>query len=188
MILHLMDSDLVGSDRMKRVISEPNPTLYAYDENLWAKNLSYHQLDPKTAVEIFRLNRVMTASILRAAAGRRVRSDRQPHGTRRGIAPGARGGLHRALGASSEVRTREANQARQADERMSRSESRRAGDSPSRETYRLNARNGRYAVSVPLYSHFVGLPSLSSSTIRPLFWLPTIVFPFRSRTADVAYW
>jgi hypothetical protein len=65
-ILHLMDSDLVGSDRMKRVISEPNPTLYAYDENLWAKNLSYPQLDPKTAVEIFRLNRVMTASILRS--------------------------------------------------------------------------------------------------------------------------
>ena len=43
-------------------------------------------------------------------------------------------------------------------------------------------------MSVPRYSHFVGLPSLSSSTIRPLFWLPTIVLPLRSRTADVAYW
>jgi len=64
-ILHLLDSDLVGSDRMKRVISEPDPTLYAYDENLWLKNLSYERLDPALACEIFRLNRVMTASILR---------------------------------------------------------------------------------------------------------------------------
>ena len=64
-VLHLLDSDLVGSDRMKRVISEPNPTLYAYDETLWSKNLSYDRLDPILACEIFRLNRIMTASILR---------------------------------------------------------------------------------------------------------------------------
>jgi DinB superfamily len=64
-ILHLMDSDLVGSDRMKRVIAEPNPTLLAYDENLWIKHLGYHQLDAATACEVFRLNRKMTAAILR---------------------------------------------------------------------------------------------------------------------------
>jgi hypothetical protein len=64
-ILHLLDSDLVGADRIKRVISEPNPILYAYDENLWTKNLSYERLDPALACEIFRLNRLMIASILR---------------------------------------------------------------------------------------------------------------------------
>ena len=64
-ILHLLDSDLVGSDRMKRVTSEPTPTLLAYDETLFVKNLYYDQLDPTLACEIFRLNRLMMAAILR---------------------------------------------------------------------------------------------------------------------------
>jgi hypothetical protein len=64
-VLHLMDSDLVGSDRMKRVIAEPAPTLLAYDENLWVKHLGYDRLDPALACEVFRLNRKMTAAILR---------------------------------------------------------------------------------------------------------------------------
>jgi hypothetical protein len=64
-VLHLMDSDLVGADRMKRVIAEPNPTLLAYDENLFVKNLHYSELDPQLACEIFRLNRQMFASLLR---------------------------------------------------------------------------------------------------------------------------
>src|SRR3954447_16361235 len=64
-VLHLLDSDLVGADRMKRVIAEPNPTLLAYDENLWVKNLHYAELDPALACEMFRLNRRMLASLLR---------------------------------------------------------------------------------------------------------------------------
>jgi DinB superfamily len=64
-IMHLLDSDLVGSDRMKRVIAEPTPTLLAYDETLFVKNLYYEQLDPANACEIFRLNRIMMAAILR---------------------------------------------------------------------------------------------------------------------------
>ena len=35
LVVHLLDSDLVGIDRMKRVIAEENPTLMAYDENAW---------------------------------------------------------------------------------------------------------------------------------------------------------
>jgi hypothetical protein len=64
-VLHLMDSDLVGSDRMKRVIAEPGATLLAYDENRWVKHLGYDKLDPALACEVFRLNRKMTAAILR---------------------------------------------------------------------------------------------------------------------------
>lgn len=64
-ILHLFDSDLVGADRMKRTIAEPNPTLLAYDENLFARHLQYDKLDPKLACEIFRLNRLMMANLLR---------------------------------------------------------------------------------------------------------------------------
>lgn len=64
-ILHLMDSDLIGSDRMKRVAAEENPSLLAYDETAFAKRLFYESLDAATACEIFRLNRLMTAAILR---------------------------------------------------------------------------------------------------------------------------
>ncbi len=64
-ILHLMDSDLIGSDRMKRVIAENNPQLIGYDETAFSKHLFYEKLDPAQACEVFRLNRILTAVILR---------------------------------------------------------------------------------------------------------------------------
>jgi hypothetical protein len=64
-IFHLMDSDLICSDRMKRVIATESPQLLAYDETAFAKNLQYESLDPAMACEIFRLNRLMTGAILR---------------------------------------------------------------------------------------------------------------------------
>ena len=65
-VLHLMDSDLIGSDRMKRVAAEPSPpSLIGYDETAFANHLHYHEQDPVTACEVFRLNRKMTAALLR---------------------------------------------------------------------------------------------------------------------------
>jgi uncharacterized damage-inducible protein DinB len=64
-ILHLMDSDLIGSDRMKRVAAEEEPTLVGYNETAFANRLGYEHLSVRDAVEIFRLNRLMTAEILR---------------------------------------------------------------------------------------------------------------------------
>ncbi|HWB20746.1 MAG TPA: DinB family protein [Phycisphaerales bacterium] len=64
-IFHLLDSDLVASDRMKRMIAEDNPTLIAYDENRFVKILNYDKLDVRAAAELFRLNRKLTASLLR---------------------------------------------------------------------------------------------------------------------------
>ena len=63
-VLHLMDSDLIASERMKRVIVENHPTLVPYDESAFIKELFCNHLDAHTACEIFRLNRIMTASIL----------------------------------------------------------------------------------------------------------------------------
>lgn len=63
--LHLMDSDLVASDRMKRVVAEENPLLLGYDESLFATRLGYEQLDARQAAEVFRLNRLLTAEMLR---------------------------------------------------------------------------------------------------------------------------
>jgi len=63
--MHLLDSDLVASDRMKRVIAEDTPSLMGYDETAFAKRLHYDKLDPVQACETFRLNRLLTATILR---------------------------------------------------------------------------------------------------------------------------
>jgi uncharacterized damage-inducible protein DinB len=64
-VLHLMDSDLIASERMKRIIAEDNPMLIGYDESSFAQRLFYADLDPHAAAEIFVLNRRLTADILR---------------------------------------------------------------------------------------------------------------------------
>jgi len=64
-VLHLLDSDLIASDRMKRVIAEENPQLIGFDESKFAENLFYDQADAHQACEVFKLNRQLTAEILR---------------------------------------------------------------------------------------------------------------------------
>lgn len=63
-VLHLMDSDLIGSDRIKRVIAEDGPTLIGYDESRFAERLHYGELDPALACRVFEFNRQLTAEIL----------------------------------------------------------------------------------------------------------------------------
>lgn len=63
-VIHLMDSDLVMSDRMKRIIAEDNPTLIGFDESAFTKNLFYNRLDPHAAVDIFNRNRMFVCAIL----------------------------------------------------------------------------------------------------------------------------
>jgi DinB superfamily len=64
-VLHLMDSDLIASDRMKRIIAEDNPTLIGFDESAFAANLFYNELDEQMAADIFCKNRQLTGEILR---------------------------------------------------------------------------------------------------------------------------
>jgi hypothetical protein len=64
-VLHLMDSDLIGADRMKRVAAEERPLIIGYNETLFTKNLGYDRLDPKLACEVFEKNRQITAAMLR---------------------------------------------------------------------------------------------------------------------------
>ncbi|MBI3462876.1 MAG: DinB family protein [Planctomycetes bacterium] len=64
-VLHLMDSDLIASNRMKRVIAEENPTLIGFDETAFSQRLFYDQLDAAMACDVFRQNRLLTAVILR---------------------------------------------------------------------------------------------------------------------------
>ena len=64
--IHMLDSDLVGADRIKRVIAEESPTLLAYDENAWLARLDYGSLPVEEAVSMFVANRRWMARILRS--------------------------------------------------------------------------------------------------------------------------
>jgi uncharacterized damage-inducible protein DinB len=64
--VHVADAELVYSDRIKRLIAEPNPTLQAFDENQWAANLHYQDQPLEEMVAIAVGVRQWTARILRA--------------------------------------------------------------------------------------------------------------------------
>jgi len=64
-VIHILDSDLIAADRMKRVIAEDNPTLIGYDENKFATNLFVEEQSAEDAVTIVSLNRLNFARALR---------------------------------------------------------------------------------------------------------------------------
>lgn len=64
-VLHLLDSDLIASDRMKRVAAEDHPTLIGYNETLFANKLYFDDLDTSLACELFAKNRRLTYEILK---------------------------------------------------------------------------------------------------------------------------
>jgi uncharacterized damage-inducible protein DinB len=64
-VLHMVDSDLVHSDRMKRVIAEERPLLIGYDESKFAARLHYDVQDTHLACDLFAINRRQTCDILR---------------------------------------------------------------------------------------------------------------------------
>jgi hypothetical protein len=64
-VIHAMDSDLVSSDRMKRIIAEENPSLIGYDETKFSKNLFYNDQPADEAVTILDLNRKLFTRVLR---------------------------------------------------------------------------------------------------------------------------
>jgi hypothetical protein len=62
---HLADSELVGAHRMRLVIAEENPTLTAFDQDAWTRNLDYARRKPKTSLETFRRIRAENYELLR---------------------------------------------------------------------------------------------------------------------------
>lgn len=65
-VIHLCDSDLVGSDRMKRVIAEERPLLVGYDESKFAERLHCDDQSIVDALAVFETNRRQMARVLRA--------------------------------------------------------------------------------------------------------------------------
>src|ERR1044071_8747929 len=53
-LAHLADSEMVGAHRFRQVIAEDNPTLVAWDQDAWTRNLDYARRKPKQSLETFR--------------------------------------------------------------------------------------------------------------------------------------
>lgn len=64
-VVHLLDSDLAATHRMRRIAAEEQPLLIAYDETAFAKTLSYDRDDLALVCRLFEVNREFTAAFLR---------------------------------------------------------------------------------------------------------------------------
>ncbi|HEV2293021.1 MAG TPA: DinB family protein [Tepidisphaeraceae bacterium] len=65
LVIHCMDSDLVSTDCLKRMIAEDNPPLLGYDENKFAANLFYDDQPAEEAAALVDASRKLFAKVLR---------------------------------------------------------------------------------------------------------------------------
>jgi uncharacterized damage-inducible protein DinB len=63
-VAHLADGELVSADRLRRIIAEENPTLIAFDQDAWAKNLDYARRKTSQSIEKFRRLRTESYALL----------------------------------------------------------------------------------------------------------------------------
>jgi uncharacterized damage-inducible protein DinB len=63
-VIHLCDAEVVAVHRIKKVISEPNPQLLAFDQDRWSSRLTYQEQDHELQMEIFRLLRLSLIPVL----------------------------------------------------------------------------------------------------------------------------
>ena len=61
---HLADSEIAGAMRFRQVIAEDEPTLQAYDQDAWARNLGYERRKFSPALELFRRLRLENHALL----------------------------------------------------------------------------------------------------------------------------
>ena len=81
-VVHLLDTDLVFADRMKRVLAEHEPDLIPFDQDAWVERLDAHSMSVEEAANLFVANRRWMTRILRRCSE----------------ADFARAGLHREAG------------------------------------------------------------------------------------------
>lgn len=64
-IVHLLESDLAATHRMRRIVAEELPLIIGYDETKFAQVLGYDGMDLKVVTDLFALHRRYTAAWLR---------------------------------------------------------------------------------------------------------------------------
>jgi len=68
LVAHVLDSDLVLADRMKRIIAEDSPVLQAFDQGKWISGLLSNEMPMDEAADFFAANRKWMTRILRSQA------------------------------------------------------------------------------------------------------------------------
>jgi hypothetical protein len=63
-IIHLADSETNSFVRARVFLAEPGKTIMAYDQDKWATSMNYHNLDPNTALDLFRALRKSTYELI----------------------------------------------------------------------------------------------------------------------------
>ncbi|MFN0010951.1 MAG: DinB family protein [Phycisphaerales bacterium] len=63
-VVHTLDSDLIATHRLRRIVAEELPLLVSYDETLFAKTLRYEDVDMALALRLFTDNRAFTTLLL----------------------------------------------------------------------------------------------------------------------------
>ncbi|WP_134687021.1 DinB family protein [Brevibacillus migulae] len=56
-IVHVADAEIVGVQRMKKVLAEERPLLTSYDQDRWANTLHYDKQDREQSFMLFKLLR-----------------------------------------------------------------------------------------------------------------------------------
>src|SRR5229473_7272439 len=65
LVIHLTDSDCISIDRMKRMLSEDNPSLLYADETAYVDRLCTHDQSLEDALTLFDVGRRQFARVLR---------------------------------------------------------------------------------------------------------------------------
>jgi hypothetical protein len=64
-VAHVADSELVCAHRMRQIVAEDNPTLVAFDQEAWTRNLDCARRKPKQSLESFRRVRAENYELLK---------------------------------------------------------------------------------------------------------------------------
>ncbi|WP_417897751.1 DinB family protein [Bacillus haimaensis] len=65
-LIHIADSELVSTQRIKKVLAEEEPILFSVDQDAWANGLDYNQLDREQYLQLFKILRSSMLPILRS--------------------------------------------------------------------------------------------------------------------------
>ncbi|MBB3128201.1 putative damage-inducible protein DinB [Paenibacillus rhizosphaerae] len=63
-LIHVADSEMSSTSRLKKVLAEDEPTLISFDQDAWANNLGYDLLDREQYLLLFKLLRLSMQTIL----------------------------------------------------------------------------------------------------------------------------
>ncbi|MGO4879849.1 MAG: DinB family protein [Bryobacteraceae bacterium] len=64
-VAHLADSEIVCAHRIRQIVAEEQPTLIAFDQEAWTRNLDYARRKPKQSLESFRRVRAENYELLK---------------------------------------------------------------------------------------------------------------------------